>query len=732
MFGEYAIDSDINHDEIKEEYESKDTNETRSSERCHDRVLAKEEQSTLCNLEANQKVTLREALRNLADRIEQFSNNNKIVRLVCENGLHLRQCVHPQALRHNIPLHESFYKYFDLTHQYNLSKEAPTNEKLTLRNILKDIFPDEKFDEKSAKKKCELCSRVVLHLLKKGHTFIQLQEIQKCLENGMAEGEVVEDSVTRVRGLPWQVSDVDVADFFRGLDIERGGVALCLNEKGRRNGEALVRFSSAEHRELALRRHKHHLFGRYIEVYKAMAHEFTKTAKAPVSAMQCAERFLVNGGSVLIRMRGLPFDACVGDIIDFFCDSPAVFRGEEGVMLVTDGDGNPTGDAFVLFDSEIEGQLALRKHRENIGKRYVELFRSTRAEMQQVLTMYTNVNHQATTTSTISPILGPHPFAQHQPQHQVVLNQTNMSCLRMRGVPMSVGEKEIVAFLSTHVKNVIGSIHLMWGREGGSGGGDVLIQMRGEEVAWRCARDLHLQHISGKLVEVIQCSVREMACTLATSVALHLLHHHINNQNAATNTHLTNQSLQHVPLVRQVNTLIELTNTTSIRTNKENVNNLYCSTAPPPSTQGILATPHEVPGPGCCMLPSVPFPALQLPPPPPRPRPQQLQQQGVSANGLVFQNITLIPIYSNQVPPLPPMMIPPPPPPPPFPLHPFIPSPPSHTHIMPVCESVLVGSTDSLHIEVNQYDQHKTNFGKTDSNNDACPLTFTSIDNVMV
>lgn len=46
----------------------------------------------------------------------------------------------------------------------------------------------------------------------------------------------------------------------------RGGAALCLNAQGRRNGEALVRFESEEHRDLALQRHKHHMGSRYIEV----------------------------------------------------------------------------------------------------------------------------------------------------------------------------------------------------------------------------------------------------------------------------------------------------------------------------------------------------------------------------------------------------------------------------------------------------------------------------------
>lgn len=58
----------------------------------------------------------------------------------------------------------------------------------------------------------------------------------------------------------------------------RGGVALCLSSQGRRNGEALVRFVSVEHRDLALRRHKHHIGQRYIEVYKASGRDFLNIA----------------------------------------------------------------------------------------------------------------------------------------------------------------------------------------------------------------------------------------------------------------------------------------------------------------------------------------------------------------------------------------------------------------------------------------------------------------------
>ena len=55
---------------------------------------------------------------------------------------------------------------------------------------------------------------------------------------------VEDDTCVRVRGIPWQCSDHDIANFFRGLNIPSGGVSLVLNENGRRSGEALVRFEN--------------------------------------------------------------------------------------------------------------------------------------------------------------------------------------------------------------------------------------------------------------------------------------------------------------------------------------------------------------------------------------------------------------------------------------------------------------------------------------------------------
>ena len=61
-----------------------------------------------------------------------------------------------------------------------------------------------------------------------------------------------------------------------------------------------------------------------------------------------------------------------------------IVDGEEGVLFVHYPDGRSTGDAFVMVKTEDQAAQALFKHKEMMGLRYIELFRSTTAEVQQV------------------------------------------------------------------------------------------------------------------------------------------------------------------------------------------------------------------------------------------------------------------------------------------------------------------------------------------------------------
>lgn len=95
-------------------------------------------------------------------------------------------------------------------------------------------------------------------------------------------------------------------------------------------------------------------------------------------------QFLSKENQVIVRMRGLPFNVTTEEVLAFFGQHCPVTGGKEGVLFVTYPDSRPTGDAFVLFACEEYAQNALKKHKDLLGKRYIELFRSTAAEVQQV------------------------------------------------------------------------------------------------------------------------------------------------------------------------------------------------------------------------------------------------------------------------------------------------------------------------------------------------------------
>jgi len=57
------------------------------------------------------------------------------VRLVTENGLHLRQCLHPRAFNQHINLSDFFYTYVDLHKEYKLFREKSAGGFKRLQDI---------------------------------------------------------------------------------------------------------------------------------------------------------------------------------------------------------------------------------------------------------------------------------------------------------------------------------------------------------------------------------------------------------------------------------------------------------------------------------------------------------------------------------------------------------------------------------------------------------------------
>uniref|UniRef100_A0A8C1MSZ2 Epithelial splicing regulatory protein 2 n=1 Tax=Cyprinus carpio TaxID=7962 RepID=A0A8C1MSZ2_CYPCA len=406
---------------------------------------------------------------------------------LCVDGpLLIRQVLHPEASKKNLVLPECFYTFVDLKKEFQkCCPNAGPARDLTLTSMLDCILlmlwvlP------------WYLCKVVV-------QNFFLLYSKTEAVDS---------ETVIRARGLPWQSSDQDIARFFKGLNIAKGGVALCLNAQGRRNGEALVRFINSEHRDMALERHKHHMGNRYIEVYKATGEEFLKIAGGTSNEVA---QFLSKENQVIIRMRGLPFTASPQDVLGFLGPESPVTDGTEGLLFVKYPDGRPTGDAFVLFACEEYAQNALKKHKQILGKRYIELFRSTAAEVQQVLNRYMS-------TPLISTLPPPPPQMVSVPvlaTSPFITTGSTRDCIRLRGLPYTAAIEDILEFMGEHTIDIKPhGVHMVLNQQGRPSG-DAFIQMKSADRAFMVAQKCHKKMMKDRYVEVFQCSTEEMSFVL--------------------------------------------------------------------------------------------------------------------------------------------------------------------------------------------------------------------------
>ncbi|XP_034242512.1 RNA-binding protein fusilli isoform X2 [Thrips palmi] len=434
--------------------------------------------------------------------------------LVTDGQFPLRQCLHPESCSKNIDLAPYYNAFHDLRKDFSAFYSAPVvNSIKEMINYISMTFDTEnEFYVKEAKDMVNIVHRLIAD----GYCFDNPETVELRLEPGICSKneEVDNNCVVRARGLPWQSSDQDIAKFFRGLNVAKGGVALCLSLQGRRNGEALVRFVNQEHRDMALGRHKHHLSNRYIEIYKANGSEFVAVAGGNNSE---AEAFLSRGAQVIIRMRGLPYECTAKQVLEFFEsgeNSCQVMDGEDGVLFVKKPDKRATGDAFVLFAHDEDGAKAISKHRELIGSRYIELFRSTTAEVQQVL----NRSMDPKTYESVSAPSLPLPML---PQ-QFVTTGTRKDCIRLRGLPYEAQVENILEFLGDHAKSIVyQGVHMVFNAQG-QPSGEAFIQMDSELSAAMAAQQKHHRYmIFGKkqrYIEVFQCSGEDMHLVIAGGI----------------------------------------------------------------------------------------------------------------------------------------------------------------------------------------------------------------------
>ncbi|SPP88420.1 heterogeneous nuclear ribonucleoprotein H3 isoform X1 [Drosophila guanche] len=179
----------------------------------------------------------------------------------------------------------------------------------------------------------------------------------------------------RLRGLPWSATHKEILDFLENVNVTNGsqGIHLVTSRvDGKNTGEAYVEVSTQEDVEEARKLNKASMGHRYIEVFTA----------TPKEAKEAMRKIGGHGNAFVVKLRGLPYAVTEQQIEEFFTGLE-IKTDREGILFVMDRRGRATGEAFVQFESQDDTEQALGRNREKIGHRYIEIFRSSIAEMKR-------------------------------------------------------------------------------------------------------------------------------------------------------------------------------------------------------------------------------------------------------------------------------------------------------------------------------------------------------------
>ncbi|GAB1601199.1 RNA-binding protein 12 [Argonauta hians] len=261
---------------------------------------------------------------------------------------------------------------------------------------------------------------------------------------GMKRGHCDPDLYVEVVGLPFSVGYRDVRRFFAGCTIPRDGLKLINNEKGRRAGNAFVRFASEQDTAEAFSRHGNYMANRYIEIYRCLKEHFDNAVDSFVpkagnypppnkmmkmdypsenisrdpresreppgpkpndippfaksnkeTSSSTAENSNNNNNplnssssssstSPVIQIKGIPLNATNDDIVKFLKDvhisNPATC-----VVIEHDSRGKNTGIAYVEVMSQKDYETSLTYDGRHMGGRLIRIVEGSRKDMSSLV-----------------------------------------------------------------------------------------------------------------------------------------------------------------------------------------------------------------------------------------------------------------------------------------------------------------------------------------------------------
>lgn len=222
--------------------------------------------------------------------------------------------------------------------------------------------------------------------------------------------------VVRLRGLPFNANVSQIQMFLHGLSLAAVDrpIVISLDAYGRSTGTAHVRLADAESQARALSQefNRKMLGTRYVEVFPSDLADMENAMRGPTGHYAAAQPSYppphgaaapygavgvggapggypsayggdaygapTDGGSVIMRIRGLSFEANEPELRQFFAPTPI-----ESVHIMVDDRGRAAGDGFIELSGEEHVPGIMARHKGLIGRRYIEVFRSNATALAQ-------------------------------------------------------------------------------------------------------------------------------------------------------------------------------------------------------------------------------------------------------------------------------------------------------------------------------------------------------------
>ncbi|CDJ40144.1 RRM domain-containing protein, putative [Eimeria tenella] len=194
----------------------------------------------------------------------------------------------------------------------------------------------------------------------------------------------------RLRGLPWDVNEDAIIRFVKPVvEIRESDVCVCVGLNKRVTGEAYVNVHTTEMRDMAVRMlHGRMMGARWIEVFRSSAEDFERAQQRRVAMLSSDSRDGRDAdvkvlNLTVLKLRGLPWTCTEMNVVNFFQEHGFEI-GLDSVVLGVAVDGRMNGIAYVELPDAATADAAKEKlHRKYLGRRFVEVYPSTREEMHR-------------------------------------------------------------------------------------------------------------------------------------------------------------------------------------------------------------------------------------------------------------------------------------------------------------------------------------------------------------